>query len=209
MAQCVRCRKRKAKRFCPALGSPLCSLCCGQLREKELHCPSHCPYLKPHKSYQETKVVQKKRAYSEDLLEDERLAWLTLNIEAPLHDLSEKNPRFTDKDAVLALEYAKDRVRKSRSLVVTAGDERRLRNEAGEAVFQNLNQCRFQRQIILPQNLESYTDEEKVKCLDHAISAIQSVTRGNLEGQSYLHDLEHRLARFRKSRNAPRVITRP
>ena len=36
MALCSNCRKRKAKRACPALGSPLCNLCCGILREKEI-----------------------------------------------------------------------------------------------------------------------------------------------------------------------------
>ncbi|MBN2408646.1 MAG: hypothetical protein JXE07_02825 [Candidatus Aminicenantes bacterium] len=209
MAQCARCRKRKAKRSCPALGAPLCSLCCGQLREKELHCPPGCPYLGPHQSYQEKKEAQKTRAFSEDIFKDERLAWLILNLEAPLHDFGERNPGFTDKDAILALEYAKDRMRISRSLVLTAGDDRHPRNEAGEAVFHSLRQCRFHRKIILPQSLESYTDEEKVKGLDNTISAVKHMARENVEGRTYLQDLGRRLARLRASSEPPIVITRP
>ena len=35
-----------------ALGEPICSLCCGVLREKEIHCPSNCTFLVKHKPYQ-------------------------------------------------------------------------------------------------------------------------------------------------------------
>ncbi|MGB7294152.1 MAG: hypothetical protein WBC70_01055 [Candidatus Aminicenantales bacterium] len=154
-------------------------------------------------------MIQKTRPFSEDVLDDERLAWLILNIEAPLHDFREKNPGFTDKDAILALEYAKSRVQKGCSLVLTPGDDRRSRNEAGEAVFLSLNQCRFQRKIILPQSLESYTDEEKIKCLDNTILAVKHLAREHLEGRSYLQDLGHRLARLQESSGANISITRP
>ncbi len=42
---CPICRKRKAKRFCPARSENICSICCGTEREVSIDCPSDCPYL--------------------------------------------------------------------------------------------------------------------------------------------------------------------
>ncbi len=207
MAKCAHCRKRKAKRACPALGSSLCALCCGQMRDKELHCPASCPYLVPHRSYQEKKVIQKKREFSADALNDERLAWLILNIEAAVHGFGEGHPAFMDKDAILALEYAKNRLAKGRSLILTANDDRRVMNEAGEDVLRILDQCRFQRKIILPQAMESYTADEKIRCLDNVILTVQQVGGGRVDKRSYLQDLGHRLARLRGPSSPNKIVT--
>ena len=42
---CPLCGQRKAKRFCPATGGKICSLCCGTEREVSIDCPFDCPYL--------------------------------------------------------------------------------------------------------------------------------------------------------------------
>ena len=42
---CPRCRQRKARRACPALGHQICAVCCGTERLVEIACPSDCPYL--------------------------------------------------------------------------------------------------------------------------------------------------------------------
>src|SRR2546422_5223162 len=42
---CPICHKRKAKRFCPARGDSICSVCCGTEREVTIDCPSDCPHL--------------------------------------------------------------------------------------------------------------------------------------------------------------------
>jgi hypothetical protein len=209
MVLCSHCRQRKAKRKCPALGSDLCPLCCGRLREKELHCPSGCRFLTQHKPYQENRIIRKKRTFSEDALQDERLNWLALNIEVPLREYAERNPAFSDKDAVLALEYAKERTEKSRSRLLLPQEERRIRNEAGEAVLMSLDQCRFKRKIILPQDVEKYTTEEKLKCLDNVILGVQHVAGGDLAGQAYLLDLGRRVARLQESQEGKKVVSRP
>ena len=207
MPKCSHCRQRKAKRTCPALGSSLCPLCCGKLREKELHCPPACPYLSIHRSYQEGRIIKKRRTLSEDVLNDERLAWLVLNIEAPLHSHGEKHPVFTDRDAILALEYAKGRLKESRHLILAGGEEGRVLNEAGDLVLRSLDQCRFQGKIILPQMLEAYTTEEKIKCLDNVILAVQHLSQGRLGERAYLEDLGRRLALLEKSPGSNKIIT--
>jgi hypothetical protein len=207
MAKCSHCQQRKAKRLCPALGSSLCPLCCGRLREKELHCPPACPYLSRHKPYQENRVIQKKGTFSEDVLDDERLAWLTLNIEAALREYGKRRAAFSDKDAVLALEYVNSRLKKGPGLIQSVQDEGAVKNEAGEAILQSLEQCRFQRKIILPQNLEMYSIEEKVKCVENTILGIKHLARGQLEGRAYLQDIDRRLARLQGTSAQDKIIT--
>jgi hypothetical protein len=42
---CPLCRKRKARRACPAVGHQICAVCCGTKRLTEIRCPSDCGYL--------------------------------------------------------------------------------------------------------------------------------------------------------------------
>lgn len=48
---CPICQKRKAKRFCPAKGENICSVCCGTEREVTIDCPSDCPHLVASREY--------------------------------------------------------------------------------------------------------------------------------------------------------------
>jgi hypothetical protein len=42
---CPLCRRRKAKRACPAVGQDICAVCCGTKRIVEIACPATCVYL--------------------------------------------------------------------------------------------------------------------------------------------------------------------
>lgn len=42
---CPLCGARRAKRYCPALGREICSVCCGTKRLVEIHCTPDCIYL--------------------------------------------------------------------------------------------------------------------------------------------------------------------
>jgi hypothetical protein len=42
---CPICNKRRAERFCPALGEKICAIDCGTGREVTIDCPSDCAYL--------------------------------------------------------------------------------------------------------------------------------------------------------------------
>ncbi len=39
------CGRRRARRWCPALGKQICAVCCGTKRLVEISCPSDCVYL--------------------------------------------------------------------------------------------------------------------------------------------------------------------
>jgi hypothetical protein len=42
---CPICKKRRAERYCPALGEKICAIDCGTEREVTIDCPSDCSYL--------------------------------------------------------------------------------------------------------------------------------------------------------------------
>jgi hypothetical protein len=207
MAKCAHCRQRKAKRHCPALGSDICPLCCGLLREKKLCCPPDCRYLAQHKPYQEKRVIQKRQTYSPGIAQDERLNWLILHIEAPLQESGEKQPGFSDREAVLALEYAREKIEKGKTILLLARENSRVKNEIGEAVFQSLEQCRYERQIILPQTIAGYSKEEKLKCLENVILAVKFMAKGDLDGRGYIQDLIERFGRLKEISGQMRIVS--
>lgn len=204
MPICLKCRKRKGKRLCPALGGALCNLCCGLLREKEIHCPHSCRFLSQHRPYQEKRILEKKanrrpafRGSAGDILRDPRMAWLAFHIEAALAAFAEARPSWTDKEAVLAIEYAKDKVEQGRSLLVVPGEDRRPKNDAGEAVFQNIENCRYERKVVISPVPEFYKKEEKLACLDRVAQSVHSAP-GGIEGRAFIQGL---IDRFRKAGN--------
>jgi hypothetical protein len=214
MAKCAKCQQRKAKRPCPALGISLCSLCCGQLRQKDVHCPPGCPFLKKHKPYHEKRILEKKEAAiprrfssEEDILNDERMAWLALHVEAPIKTYAEKDASFLDKDALLALEYAKEKIRKGKGLIIIDRQEHKPLNEIGEAIFQSVEQCRYEKQIILPGEFQTYKNDEKVKCLERIILAVKFFAQENFEDRRYIKQLQERFAQIQSIGQKNRILT--
>lgn len=214
MIKCSRCKKRKAKRYCLALGSSLCPLCCGLLRDKEIHCPPNCSFLARHKPYEEKKIVEKKTDSSsrhisaeEDILKDERIAWLAFHIEMPLKQYGEKHESFSDRQAILALEYAKEKIEKERGIIFLPGEKIKPRNEVGEAIYQSVENCRYERKLILPQTLETYKKEEKIKGLERVILSAKFLAKGKYEGRNYIQNLIDRFAKIKALSKEKKIIT--
>lgn len=203
LAKCAKCKKKKGKRHCPALGQAICSLCCGQLREKEIHCPPSCPYLAQHKPYQDQRSLDKRHAerpkgfFSEtDILHDERLAWLVFNIELAIAQFSAKTTVLTDRDALLALEYARETVDKEQNLIIVPDAPSKTKNELGERIFQSLQQCRYEKRIIIPGISQAYKKEEKIRCLDRVIFSVKQIAGDQIQGQRYLLQLIERMKKL-------------
>lgn len=214
MAKCIKCKQKKAKRFCKALGGEICSLCCGLLRNKEIHCPPGCSFLAQHRPYEEKRIIKKKTRSSprpepgrKDLLQDERMAWLALHIEAPLKEYGERNSLFSDKEAILALEYAREHLDKGQSLVIFPQRDGKPKNEIGEAILQSLANCRYQRNIILSDGSEVYKNEEKLQCLERVIFGAKSWIGENLEGRNYIQNLIEQFAKIQELSRQKRIIT--
>lgn len=214
MAKCLKCDKRKGKRHCPSLGQSICSLCCGQLREKEIHCPPSCSFLAQHKSYQDQRVLEKRHAerpkafsHETDLLSDERLAWLVFNIEIQIAQFAGKEIDLVDRDALLALEYAREKVEKEKGLIIVPDSRLQPKNDLGEVIFQSLQQCRYEKKIILPETIQTYKKEEKIRCLDRVIFAAKQIAGAHIQGQRYLMQLIERQAKLNELSQQPKIIT--
>ncbi len=110
MAKCVKCNSRKGKRNCPALGSVVCSQCCGTKREKEIDCPGDCFYLGKSKQYftdrQEAGKISEfeKQMKSVEGNEDEYLDVLQ-NIEFAISQTYNNNKDINDRHVETALDY--------------------------------------------------------------------------------------------------------
>jgi len=202
------------KRYCVALGDYLCNLCCGLLREKEIFCLQSCSFLEKHRPYQEKRVIEKKE-YSllkkispeEDILKDERMAWLVFHAEAPLKEYAEKEKSFTDRQALLALEYAKGKIEKEKSLLIKPEDKSKPRNEIGESIYQNIERCRYERKIVIPGETGAYKKDEKIRCLERVMLSIRFWAKGNFEGRNYIEKLISRFSRIEELFRQKKIIT--
>jgi len=58
--KCILCRKRRAKRYCPAKKGSICAICCGEKRGVEIDCPLDCPFYIEGQKYQEEKVSKQR-----------------------------------------------------------------------------------------------------------------------------------------------------
>ena len=214
MAKCSRCNNRKAKRYCSALDESICSLCCGQLREKEVHCPTTCSFLSKHKSYQEKRIIEKKHASprlpaleEEDLLKDERMAWLAFHVETPVKEYAEKKPSFNDREALFALEYVRDKIEKDRGLILLPDQTIKPQNDLGEAMSNMIETCRFEGRIIMTGKPQTYSKQEKLNVLDRITGIVKHLARGNLEGRSYIQAVTERFAKMEDLSRQKKVLT--
>ena len=187
------------------MGASICSLCCGSLRGKKINCPADCIFLTKHKPYQDKRFIEKKSASTQkalfpekDILQDERLAWLVFNIENTLMDAG-KNKGISDKDILFSLNYAREKIDKEKNLLIlpNSKEPEKPKNDLGEAVFQTMENCRFEKRIILPGEYQKYTKEEKIKCLDRTILMVDHYMGNELDKRKYLNQLFQRFSRIK------------
>jgi len=177
------------------------------LREKSIHCPVSCPSLTRHKPYQEKKIFLRKPSFVPDILQDEKLGWLALHIEAALYKSWVKDAKLADKDIVLALEYAREKIEKGQGILYLPEGDGRVKNALGETVLQEINECRYNRSIILTQFSAAYTKEEKLRCLEYLILAVKFQAGEELEGRTYLESLAARFEKLKPFSGRKKIIS--
>ena len=143
------------------------------------------------------------RAAGSDVLRDERLAWLVLQLEAPIAALGARNASLTDGQALAALEHARDRIDKGTGILIVPGESRKPRNELGEAVFEASERARWESAVVLTTGLEGYGREEKLRCLDRVLATVRFLARGRPDGRAYVADLVGRFERLREAGRKP------
>ena len=201
MAKCAKCETRKAKRHCAALNADLCPLCCGTLREKDIQCSYGCPYLVRHRSYQEKKAVDKSRLSrpkrippGEDILQDERMAWLAFHIESIIRDHAECQAELVDRDVLLALEDALEGIEKKAALIFLPGEPLKPMRPLAADIVHSMESCRYERRIILPGMPDTYSSEDQRRCLERIILSVRIAAADDFDGRSYLQNLQDRFS---------------
>ncbi|MFQ6037467.1 MAG: hypothetical protein ACE5LV_02505 [Candidatus Aminicenantales bacterium] len=174
------------------------------MREKHVNCPSSCPHLSKHAPYQEKKRLE--RHLKPDLLQDERLAWLAFHIEAPIAEWASKDPRFTDRDALRALELARKRTEKP-SVILVPTQERSSQNPVGEAICRSMDACRYEREVILVGEPETYTKKEKLMVLDWLIHMARTSSSEDPTGRRYIQLLQEGLQKIRDTAERKKILT--
>jgi hypothetical protein len=213
MDKCARCDRRKARRRCPALGSEICSLCCGSIREKDVRCPPGCEHLAQHAPYQEQRVLERREGASapagarREGPPDERSAWLLFTIEATLHEIAARNPGFADRDALLACDYARDKLAKGERRLILPGESLRGGDAAGEALAAAASRCRFQRTALISDTEAPYAVGEQTAAFDVVIRTIRAIAGDRWEGRTFLSRLEERFGRMRGRGGSSNLIT--
>jgi len=112
MAVCVRCNKRAAKRFCPALNTKICAICCARERMIDLACPESCQYLRDarEKTIEREQILRMKELEAEGKvrreLEHNVISAIFLTDETMVLAYREKFPDLKDEDIAMAVENA-------------------------------------------------------------------------------------------------------
>ena len=143
----------------------------------------------------------------EDLLKNERMAWLAFHIETPVKEYAEKKPSFNDREVLLALEYVRDKIEKGRELVILPNETMKPQNDLGEAMYHMIELCRFEGRIIMTGKSQTYSQQEKLKVLDRIIGIVKQLARGNFEGSSYIQAVVERFAKMKDLSREKKVLT--
>jgi len=204
MAFCHHCGRRKAKRHCPALRAELCQLCCGELRQKRINCPSSCPYLQ-HQAYQEQRKWQRFRTQPRETINDERLAWLIAQIEMALYEISQRSKDFTDQEAFRILSQAREKIAAGEKRIILPEERIEKKPEISEALVNLINQVRYEKGLVLSTS-STFSREEKVRCLEALMGLIYETTGGDLSQRVYLEDLARRIEKARKEKINQKII---
>ena len=70
--KCKICGIRRPRRYCPAAGGDICSICCGQEREVTLRCPLDCVYLAEAHAHEKVDAIPADKLPSPDIRITER-----------------------------------------------------------------------------------------------------------------------------------------
>ncbi len=205
MAMCHQCGRRKAKRHCPALRAELCQLCCGEIRQKRINCPSSCPYLK-HQTYQEQRKWEKFKGQAKETLSDEKLAWLAAQIEMALYQIAKHQRDFNDYEAFRILSNARDKIAAGDKRIILPKEKIEEKTNPADLIIELINKARYEKGLLLSVPSSGYSREEKLRCLDALMGIIYEITGGDFNQQIYLKDLARRAERAKKEQRSQKII---
>jgi len=176
MAKCAICAERKGNRFCAALNSSICSLCCGTKREKDLLCIQSCKYLKKGAEYQLGREIAKQissdlQAESEDVFEMEEVSTFVISIERFFVDQFYRNRDANDNDIYESL--TKVYAFQTGTLVALKAE-----NKTDGLIFKKFNDVN--------KRCSNLSNSLKARAILRIIKSIRSSSGGVLGNRNYL-----------------------
>lgn len=120
---CPICKRRKAKRLCPARAETICTVCCGTEREVTIDCPRDCAYLIESRKIElaRMQVDWSKLPFPESKF-DRQFALtnghLLNSIDHAVCKFAAENPATVDTDAVAVLQSLAESYRTQASGII-------------------------------------------------------------------------------------------
>ena len=96
---------------------------------------------------------------------------------------------------------------RGKGLIIIDGSENKPVNPIGEAILQSIDQCRYEKQIILPGEYQTYKIEEKLKCLERIILSAKYFARDNFEGRNYIQQILDRFRHIKDRGTKNKILT--
>ena len=113
MAVCTYCSQAKGKRACPALGTLICSRCCGEQRLIRIECPPDCKYLTANEGYQRERSAQAfvmERAKALQAYKDNKAVMAVVGLEMTMYKHLTKHPQTRDWEIIAGMEEVRKRL---------------------------------------------------------------------------------------------------
>lgn len=176
MAKCLSCGQRKGNRFCPALNGTICSLCCGEKRQREISCVEACEYLKKGTDYQLNREIERKissdlHSESEDVFQKNDVTEFVMAIETFFIDQFYRDRGVNDNHIHEALvkiyAYQKGLFK-----------DLKAANRCEELVFQNFD--------AVNRRISKIADDLKARATLRMIKSIRGSSGGVLGTRNYL-----------------------
>lgn len=207
---CPICQKRKAKRFCPAQGENICSVCCGTEREVTIDCPSDCPHLVEARRYESERwradwnqvPFREIRIRTSFVAEHEKLI-LALSYAISL--FARDNRALVDSDVVVSLEALAETYRTlSSGIYYEKPPDYPLQRELYERLKAAIED--FKKALTAERLPTSIHDSEIRDVLIFLTQLGATRTNGRRQGRAYLDFLRSQFKSNELARSAPTIL---
>ena len=118
------------------------------------------------------------------------------------------NYDITDRKVIKTLEYVLEKLKKEKSLIYTGDKYLKEKDELGEVIYNSIKNIRFPREIIVPESIDLYNNEEKVKCIENLIFSAKLFSKGELDGKNYINFARQRVEKVIKESRRKIIIPR-
>ena len=191
---CRRCQKRRGKRKCPLFEGWICPPCCGEIREKEGRCPPTCPFFKKHEDYQEVKYLKKNveelaklDKLEKAIAQSPRLSWLAWSVEKEISQQATTQLDLDDHQIIKALTQTLEILERGGKKIILTDQPFSKTDPLTEKIQQTLDTCQYKRDIIVPDDYQSYTLQEKKQVIEMLLARANFLARRlNFKGKEYL-----------------------